>query len=103
MKKDWIRIDCENCPERFCCDQVRYDCPLEDPPMVNLIPIDVAIDTERNFTPSDLLYIYSRQTPGVRFGHTHYGESFLYVGGKRYLYDHWEIMVNMVRVWIKEA
>ena len=30
---DWGRIDCSQCPERHMCDQVQYDCPLDDPPL----------------------------------------------------------------------
>ena len=30
---DWSRIDCSQCPERHMCDQVQYDCPLDDPPL----------------------------------------------------------------------
>ena len=30
---DWGRIDCSQCQERNMCDQVQYDCPLDDPPL----------------------------------------------------------------------
>lgn len=30
---DWGRIDCSQCSERHMCDQVQYDCPLDDPPL----------------------------------------------------------------------
>lgn len=29
---DWSRIDCKACKERAACDQVPYDCPLDEPP-----------------------------------------------------------------------
>lgn len=30
---NWSRIDCKACKERAACDQVPYDCPLDEPPL----------------------------------------------------------------------
>ena len=47
---DWSRIDCSQCPERHMCDQVQYDCPLDDPP---LFP-----QSAEEVTPLDYLVYY---------------------------------------------
>lgn len=30
---NWSRIDCKACKERAACDQVPYECPLDEPPL----------------------------------------------------------------------
>lgn len=31
--ENWSRIDCSKCAEKEACDQVHYDCPLDNPPL----------------------------------------------------------------------
>jgi hypothetical protein len=35
--RNWLEIDCTKCPEQCMCDKVKYDCPLEKPPIKNSV------------------------------------------------------------------
>jgi hypothetical protein len=105
MKKsiDWRRVDCANCEERFLCDKVQYDCPLEDPPLINLLDISVLADTTKNFTPADLMQRYPKQNPAAVFDRGPYGEALLILGGIVYKYHHWNIGDGYVILTLEEV
>mgnify|MGYP001624055879 CR=1 FL=1 len=100
---DWRRIDCFRCAERFACDQVPYDCPLEAPPLKNLLDVHVLVNTEGNFTPADLMRRYAQQAPGVVFDRDPYGKALLYQGGTVWTYDRWNIGEGFVVVTLEEV
>lgn len=100
---DWRRIDCANCEERFTCDQVQYDCPLEEPPLINLLDVCVLADTTKNFTPAELMQRYNRQNPGAAFDRGPYGEALLILEGVAYKYHHWNIGDGFVVLTLQEV
>ena len=105
MKKsiEWRRIDCANCEERFACEQVQYDCPLEEPPLMNLLDVCVLADTTKNFTPRALMIAYTRQNPEAVYDFGPYGELFLLMEGKAYRYHHWNIGDGYVILTLEEV
>lgn len=100
---DWRRIDCFRCAERFACDQVPYDCPLETPPLKNLLDVSVLVNTEGNFTPSDLMQRFARQNPGAVFDRGPYGEALLHLDGTAWAYNHWNIGDGFVILTLEEV
>lgn len=56
--------------------------------------IKIPITHDWNFTPASLMNYYAKQTPGVTFYRTYFGNPRLILNSNVYQYHHWSITAN---------
>lgn len=62
----------------------------------------VLVNTERNFTPRDLMHMAAQQNANMRFVADAYNAK-LRIDGKLYRYDHWQIGDGYVALSLVES
>lgn len=64
--------------------------------------IQITTTPGENFTPAALMQRYAKQTPGVEFQRSVYGNAKLSIKGCAYCYHHWEISGDVVTLYLLE-